>query len=164
MNIYITSGEGHGSTLLSSFDAALKDANVYNYNLITLSSIIPPKSVVIEEKLETKDQEYGHKLYVVKAEARSREAGRFIGAAIGWYFFGEDGRGMFVEHNKIGESKESVEEALNNEVTKSLTDMCKFRNLDFDQNKVNIKSKVVKVTSSASCAMVIAAYKSESWE
>lgn len=83
MNIYISSGKGQGKTLLSAFDAALFDAGVSNYNLLVLSSIIPPGSVIKQQKYKTPDNEYGHRLYVVMSENRSRESGRYIGAAIG---------------------------------------------------------------------------------
>ena len=46
LEIKVVCGVGSGRTILSSFDSALKDAGVYNYNLITLSSIIPPGSKV----------------------------------------------------------------------------------------------------------------------
>ena len=44
----VFSGIGKGETALSAFDAALKQAGVYNYNLICLSSIIPPGAIVKE--------------------------------------------------------------------------------------------------------------------
>ena len=46
MDIKVVCGVGSGKTALSAFDSALKDAGVYNYNLITLSSIIPPDSII----------------------------------------------------------------------------------------------------------------------
>ena len=47
MKIIVTSGTGEGPTSLAAFDAALLDAGVANYNLICLSSIIPPGSMTI---------------------------------------------------------------------------------------------------------------------
>ena len=83
MEINVVCGVGTGKTILSAFDSALKDAGVYNYNLITLSSIIPPGSKVIKAKrYESPPQEYGHKLYVVKAEYRSEEVGKYIAAGV----------------------------------------------------------------------------------
>src|SRR3989338_7464484 len=111
MNIHIVTGKGHGKTLLSAFDAALKDAGTYNYNLIYLSSIIPPGSVVNVSKMQEYTEQYGHRLYVVQAEARSRESGKYIGAALGWYQL-PDGRGVFVEHAEIAETKKAVVENL----------------------------------------------------
>jgi arginine decarboxylase len=42
MQIHVSSGRGEGPTPLAAFDAALRDAGVSNYNLIALSSVIPP--------------------------------------------------------------------------------------------------------------------------
>ena len=43
MNIYVSSGIGYGQTKLAAFDAALNEAGIANFNLIKLSSVIPPK-------------------------------------------------------------------------------------------------------------------------
>jgi pyruvoyl-dependent arginine decarboxylase len=49
MEIPIVAGFGRGETGLSAFDAALGDSGVLNYNLIRLSSVIPPCSTVVED-------------------------------------------------------------------------------------------------------------------
>ena len=57
--ITITKGAGFGSYEKSAFDAALDDAGVANYNLIRLSSVIPPNSdIVIQSGMLTRDQRY----------------------------------------------------------------------------------------------------------
>ena len=162
MNIYITSGKGYGKTPLSAFDAALKGAGVYNYNLITLSSIIPPNTVIRMKKFRSTPAEYGNRLYVVKAEIRSRESGKYIGSALGWYQLA-DGRGVFVEHEEIGETKEAIGANLREEIHKSLTDLCKFRRFPIIKKNMKMKISLVKVEDSPACALVIAVYKSEPW-
>ena len=42
-DITIRTGSGQGHTKLSAFDHALLTAGVANFNLITLSSVIPPR-------------------------------------------------------------------------------------------------------------------------
>ncbi len=163
MTIFITTGQGYGRTLLSAFDAALKDAGVYNYNLVMLSSIIPPASVIKTRVFEANPQEYGNRLYVVKAEMRSRESGKYIGAALGWFQL-EDGRGVFVEHEEIGETKDAVESNLTQDVKRSLSDLCRFRNFRATEADMNMKMSVMKVTDSPASIMVIAVYKSENWQ
>lgn len=163
MVIYITTGKGHGKTLISAFDAALKNAGVYNYNIIKLSSIIPPSSVIKIKKYKANHLSYGDKLYVVKAEYRSRESGKYIGAAIGWYQLA-DGRGVFVEHEEIGETKEAVESNLRQEVKNSLKDLCRFRKYPVVEKKMKSKINIIQVKDSAACVQVIAVFKSEPWE
>jgi arginine decarboxylase len=46
LRIQIATGTGAGPTPLGAFDAALLDAGVANYNLICLSSVIPPASAI----------------------------------------------------------------------------------------------------------------------
>lgn len=162
MNIYVTSGVGLGKTPLSAFDAALKNAGVYNYNLIILSSVIPPNTTIVTKKWKKNDDEHGHKLYVVKAEIRSRESGKYIGSALGWYQL-PDGRGVFVEHEEIGETKESVEANLSEDVRKSLTDLCRSRKYPLNEKSMHIKQSILKVKDSPACALVIGVYKSEGW-
>ncbi len=162
MKIYLTTGVGFGKTPLSAFDSALEDAGVMNFNLITLSSVIPANTEIVYEKLPVKDEEWGNKLYCVKAEMRSRQSGRFIGAALGWYQL-EDGRGVFVEHEETGEVESSVEADLQEEVKRSIMDLCKNRNLEFDENRMGIKIRTTQVKDLPASVIVIAAYKSEDW-
>lgn len=162
MKIYLTTGVGFGKTPISAFDAALKDAGVYNFNLITLSSVIPPDSEVVFGNFPVKENEWGNKLYVVKAEMRSRASGRFIGAALGWYQM-EGGRGVFVEHEEIGETEESVRLSLAEEVKGSIMDLCKARDIEFDEKQMGSKIRITQVKEQPASVLVIAAYKSEGW-
>lgn len=162
MNIYITTGKGHGKTLLSAFDTALFDAGVSNYNLIFLSSIIPPGSKVIVKKFKTDPKEYGHRLYVVQAEIRSREAGEYIGASVGWFQV-EDGSGVFVEHKRIGETEENVKADLSEDVHRSIFDLCHNRNFPYEERKVNFETSIIKVENSPASALVTAVFQSEPW-
>lgn len=163
MNIYVVKGVGVGKTALSSFDAALKDVGVYNYNLIQLSSIIPPDSHVSKAKqYKTPEEEYGYKLYVVKAEMRSQETGKYIAAGIGWYQFG-DGRGLFVEHELIGETKVAIESEMEFRITNSLKDLCQFRNIKFEVSKFNSSISVAKVEDHPTCVLALSIYQSEGW-
>lgn len=163
MNIIISPGKGLGKTLLSAFDAALFDAGVSNYNLLILSSIIPPGAVIKQQKYRTPDSEYGHRLYVVLSENRSRESGRYIGAAIGWCQE-EDGRGVFVEHHFTENSDRAVRSQLKEEVRRSLSDLCRLRGFSFSQKKMNIKMSVAKVTDAPASVLVVAVYQPESWD
>lgn len=162
MDILLTTGKGVGKTPIAAFDTALKDAGVQNYNLIYLSSVIPPKSKIKFEKLPENPKEWGNRLYIVKAEMRSRQSGKYIGAALGWVQW-EDGRGIFVEHEETGETKEAVEANLKAEVEKSLTHMCRTRGVPIDKKKFHTKICTTKVTDLPASVIVVAVYKSEKW-
>ena len=159
----MSAGKGEGKTLLSAFDGALFDAGISNYNLLVLSSIIPPGAIVKQHKYTTLDSEYGHRLYVVMSDNRSRESGRFIGSALGWTQE-SDGRGVFVEHHFTENSEEAVRSQLEDEVNRSLSDLCHQRKYSYSKEKMNIKMSVAKVTDKPACVLVVAVYKAEPWE
>lgn len=163
MDIKIVKGAGQASTPLSAFDAALKDAGVYNYNLITLSSVIPPGSKVQKaERFETPVNEWGHKLYCVMAEERSNEAGKFIAAGVGWYQL-DDGRGLFVEHHLIGDTQVAVESELHFRIKNSLKDLCTFRDIDFEDERRRMEVSIDQVKGHPASVLVMAVYQSEGW-
>ena len=162
MDIFITSGIGYGKTPLSAFDAALKDAGVHNFNLIYISSIIPSDSSIKVKKFKATRKQYGDRLYVVRAENRSRESGKCIGAALGWYQL-NNGKGVFVEHEEIGETEGAVESNLTAEIKKSLTDLCRSRGFPHAEKRMQMKMRILKVTDSSACVLVVAIYKSYLW-
>lgn len=163
MVIKVVKGAGEASTPLSAFDAALKDAGVYNYNLITLSSVIPPHSVIEkQEAYQTPDGEWGHKLYCVMAEERSDRTGKFIAAGVGWYVL-EDGRGLFVEHHMVGDTQSVVDHAIKLRIESSLKDLCKFRDIKWENEKMDFEVSTIEVKSNPASVLVIAVYQSEGW-
>lgn len=162
MKITITSGKGTGETLLSAFDAALFDCGVSNYNLLYLSSIIPPQTTIVTEKYKTPEEEYGNRLYVVKAEKRSSVQGEWLGAAVGWYQRADNG-GVFVEHSATGNSEKQVREILQSDINRSLTDLSRLRKFTFEQKDFHIQMEVAQVLAHPTCVISMAIYKAESW-
>jgi arginine decarboxylase len=165
VEIQLVAGVGRARTLLSSFDAALKCCGVLNYNLIPLSSVIPPQSAIVPVERYTQptsEDEHGHRLYVVKADARSDEPGRAVGAAIGWYLWGDD-RGVFVEHELVGVSRAGVEAELRCRVVDSLADLCAFRDVPFRPGNVGMRVTSADVDGTPTTALVLAVYQAEGW-
>ncbi len=156
MQIKITYGTGQGLTNLSSFDNALYDAGIANYNLIKLSSVIPKNSKVITKKLDWNNKEYGNKLYVVLSRCTESTMGKEAWAGLGWISEDHTGKGLFVEHK--GSSKKEVKELIN----KSLESIKKYRKEE--HGKVNIKTRGIKCKDKPVCSIVCAVYKSEGWK
>src|SRR3990167_8246372 len=106
MKIAVASGIGTGPTKLAAFDAALNAAGVANYNLIRLSSIIPPKSKITVSRgpIKTQPGQWGDRLYVVMAEIRIDTPNAEAWAGIGWVQDKKTGKGMFVEHDGKNEA------------------------------------------------------------
>ena len=86
MNIQISAGTIAGPTKLSAFDSALNASGVANYNLIRLSSIIPPASKIQAQPgpISLLPGEWGDRLYVVMADMRVDTPNQEAWAGIGW--------------------------------------------------------------------------------
>ena len=164
MRIEVVLGTGIGETTLSAFDAALCLMGIGNYNLITLSSIVPPKSEIVRvKKHKALESEWGNKLFVVKADIRSEMAGNSIAAGLGWYQW-ENGRGMFVEHDSIADNIEEVEVRVRSRIRKSLNDLCQNRGFIFDEEMIQMAISSIEVKDKPACALAIAVYESEGWK
>jgi arginine decarboxylase len=165
MNIFVAGGVGEGSTLLSAFDNALAQINILNFNLLILSSVIPPGSVVQQvDKLPDGaiSGQFGDRLYVVRAECRGKKQGEVLGSIVGWYQF-QDGRGLFTEHELVGTSETEVSIALREEMVNTLRDLCTVRNVEFDLARVGSKLVVTTVQDKPQCALVVAVYEANQW-
>ncbi|OGO06836.1 MAG: hypothetical protein A2Y73_03300 [Chloroflexi bacterium RBG_13_56_8] len=156
MRIYLSAGRGEGPTPLAAFDAALRDAGVANYNLICLSSVIPPNSEIVRSKFESSQDEYGHQLYVVMARMNEQIPGKTAWAGLGWTQDPKDGRGLFVELH--GSDGVGVERRIHT----TLESMMSARSYAYGP----IQSEVVGVEchDRPVCALVIAVYKSKGWD
>lgn len=157
MIIKISSAFQDGSTELSAFDAALHASGVADRNLLRLSSVIPEGSIikVLDGPIEDTPGQWGDRLYVVYAEARTSVHNEEAWAGIGWVQSEEDGRGLFVEHE--GNSKSQVERDIQN----TLKDLMKTRGVDFGK----IHTKIVGGTCKDKpvCALVVAVYQASDW-
>jgi arginine decarboxylase len=155
MKIIITTGVAEGPTSVAAFDAALRQAGVENYNLISLSSIIPPDSTIERGAFVTPFNEYGHRLYVVMARCDADVIGTEAWAGVGWTQEPEDGRGLFVELH--APSKQAVEEA----IEASLVSMMESRGHQY--NPIQSAITGIECRGDPVCAVVIAVYQSQGW-
>ncbi len=76
--LYICSGVGRGSTLLNAFDNALISVGIGNYNLLKVSSIVPPGAQIVNKI----DIEPGSLLPVAYGYLSSDEDGKIISSAV----------------------------------------------------------------------------------
>jgi arginine decarboxylase len=160
MKIHITSGLGSGPTKLAAFDAALNRAGVSNYNLIRLSSIIPPESqlTIHDTGLDgaVLPGEWGDRLYVVMAEMRADIPGVEVWAGIGWVQDKKSGKGLFVEHEGASE------EAVRRDITQSLETLMKTRGQEL--GTIQMKIAGCACTDQPVCALVVATYQAAGWQ
>ena len=92
--IRVVTGTGTGPTETASYDAALAAANVHNYNLVTVSSVIPADATV--EAVDTAPDlgPAGNRLTVVEAR-ETVSTGEPASAVLGWAT--GSGPGLFYE-------------------------------------------------------------------
>ena len=157
--ITVTWGVGSGPTEISAFDKALFDAGIAQYNLIYLSSIIPPGATVVTEKHQPKNFDYGNRLYSVMAKNVS-DVEESVWAGLGWLVDLKSGKGIFVEH--IAPSKDGVLLEINH----SINAMRQYRNsLDNDINHkiVGISRQDKNSDCSYLCALVCAVFEITPW-
>jgi arginine decarboxylase len=98
--IWVSRGTGTGPTQLAAFDQALQGAGLADYNLIRLSSVIPPNAVVREtSSLDIATAAHGDVAYCVYAEAHASVPGEEAWAGVAWADHHDNtGAGLFVEH------------------------------------------------------------------
>lgn len=153
LDITVRTGSGQGRTLLSAFDGALQGAGVGDFNLVTLSSVIPTGSR-IRMVGGTLEGAHGDVLFCVRAEAYAEHPGERAWAGIGWCVDAE-GAGLFVEHH--GGSEESVME----QIELSLADMKASRRGAYGEVQTAVAS--AHCVDLPACAVVVAAYRVSPW-
>lgn len=157
MNIEVISSKGEGPTELAAFDKALINAGIPNFNLLYLSSVIPPNSNVFKKTTASKlNAQWGDKLYVVMAQARTSQRHQEAWAGIGWVQDLESGKGLLVEHE--GHYEEEVKE----NIKKSLGALVLNRDSEF--GPINMSVGGIKCMSESVCALVVAVFEPESWK
>jgi arginine decarboxylase len=158
VKLYVAKSIGRGSTELAAFDAALVGAGVANFNIIRLSSVIPPDGDVVEvERCPFAQQgAWGDRLYAVYAEQRTSIPGEQVWAGIGWSQDLETGRGLFVEHEGIREHH------VREQIQASLHDLQAIRGLDLGPTHASVVGAMC--TGAPACALVICGYTTEPWQ
>lgn len=153
--IVVARGIGRGPTELAAFDAALRDAGVANYNLLCLSSVIPPGSRIERSRWETPAEHWGHRLYVVLSQARSAQPGETVHAGIGWVQDQAGGQGLFVELHDSDLAR------LRDDLASTLGAMQRGRGIDFGPVHTEIASATCE--QEPVCALVAAVYAPQAW-
>jgi arginine decarboxylase len=158
MNIHVASGIGSGPTKLAAFDASLQMAGVANFNLIRLSSIVPPSSNIIEHEgpVARNLGTWGDRLYVVMADHRVDTPNAEAWAGIGWVQDQKTGEGLFVEHE--GASQATVKR----DIEQSLQSLMATRGMEF--GPVNMKVTGITCVHAPVCALVIATFQASGWK
>ncbi|MGH7550090.1 MAG: pyruvoyl-dependent arginine decarboxylase [Gemmatimonadota bacterium] len=105
----LTRGVGRHREKLASFELALRDAGIAEYNLVRVSSIFPPECKLIPRKEGLPKLLPGQVLYTVIAESATSEPNRLIAASIGMAIPRDRTRyGYLSEHHSYGETDQKA--------------------------------------------------------
>jgi arginine decarboxylase len=103
--IFFTNGVGVHKDRLSSFELALRDAGIEKANLVTVSSIFPPRCKEISRKEGEKLIKPGQIVHCVMARQDTNEPNRLIAASIGLARPADPEKyGYLSEHHSYGET------------------------------------------------------------
>ena len=107
--IFFTSGVGVHKEKLNSFEMALRDAKIAQYNLVRISSIFPPNCEVVDRDEGTKFLLPGQVVFCVLSEVSSNEPSRRVGATIGVAMPADRNHyGYISEHHAFGQSEKQM--------------------------------------------------------
>lgn len=146
--VRIVWGAGTGPTELAAYDAALADANVHEYNLVHVSSVIPADATVEVVGTAPDLGPAGNQLTVVEASSTAPGPDH-IAAGLGWAT-GDDA-GIIYEAD--GEDETAVRETLKT----GLDAGCAIRDRHFTDQRFQTMTTTVEPGTFAAVA-VLAAY------
>jgi len=108
---FLTKGLGCHKERLPAFEAALRDAGIATYNLVSVSSILPPGCKKISQKKGLKLLKPGQIVFVVLSRNETNEPNRLIGASIGCAIPADSNTyGYLSEHHSFGQTEEKAGE------------------------------------------------------
>lgn len=146
--IHVVSGAGTAPTAKAAYDTALADANLHNYNLVSVSSVVPADAEVVDVDAAPDLGPAGNRLFVVEARAETVGPGR-IAAGLAWAT--GPGPGLFYEAD--AESEAEVRARLE----AGLAAGCDLREWSFDAESFRVETAEAD-PGEHTCVVALAAY------
>ncbi len=104
---FLTKGVGIHKEKLTSFEMALRDASIEKFNLVHVSSILPPNCKRISREEAFRELKPGQIVFCVMSENATNEPNRLIAAAIGCAIPADSfHHGYIAEHHAFGQTEE----------------------------------------------------------
>ncbi len=109
--VFFTKGVGKSRDYLSSFESALRDAGIAQFNIVSVSSIFPPGCKIITKSEGLKLLKPGQVLFCVMSRIASDEPNRLIAASVGCAIPKDKKKyGYLSEHHAFGQTDEKAGE------------------------------------------------------
>src|SRR5258705_267067 len=109
---FLTKGVGRHKEKLTSFEMALRDAHLANFNLVRVSSIFPPHCELVDREEGLSLMKPGQVVFAVIVESATNEPSRLVAASIGVAMPADlSHHGYISEHHSYGQNEVSRGEA-----------------------------------------------------
>ena len=142
--VFFTKGVGRHKEKLTSFEMALRDAGIAEYNLVRVSSILPPGCKIIKPERGLEALLPGQIVHCVMSENKTNEPGRLISAAIGYAVPANDRYGYISEHHDFGRINKNIAD-YSEDLAASM--LATTLGIEFDPNKdYDERKKVYKMS------------------
>ena len=130
---FLTKGVGRHKEKLASFEDALRNAGIAEYNLVTVSSIFPPQCKMITRREGLKSLSPGQIVYCVMSRADTNEPHRHVAASVGVAIPKDRSQyGYLSEHHSHGQTDEQAGEYAEDLAAQMLATIL---DVDFDPDK-----------------------------
>jgi arginine decarboxylase len=158
--LFLTRGVGHDREKLKSFEYALENAGVARFNLVSVSSIIPPGCKIIPREKGLNHLCDGQIVFGVFAKCSSNERRRLISASVGCALpFDRKTYDYISEHDTYGQTAEEAGDYAEDLAASMLAGAL---GLPFDQEKNwnerkqiwKISQKIVRTTNMTQTTLV----------
>ncbi len=159
--IFFTRGVGRGESQLTSFENALRDAHIAQYNLVSISSIFPPNCEVVSVQEGLKSLGDGQIIFTVLARNSSDELNRMVSSAIGYAIPKDRNRwGYLSEHHSFGQTEKVAgffAEKLAAEMLASTMGLQEELKWDEERNEYVLSDKILTTKNICATGVVLKA-------
>lgn len=163
---FFTKGVGKHKTRLQSFEAALRSAGIERFNLVRVSSILPPQCRIISRGRGLAKMKPGQIVHVVLAEASTNEPSRLVGAGVGLAVPAEGEQyGYIAEHHGYGMTRPKLSDFVEDMAATMLATTLAIEfdpETDYDERKevYHMSGKIVRTRA---CVQTAEGDKSGLW-
>lgn len=107
--MFNTKGVGRHKHELQSFEMALRDAGIEKFNLVSVSSILPPGCKIVSREEGLRELHPGQVVFLVMSRNSTNEPNRMVAASIGVAVPAEGSQyGYISEYHSFGANAESA--------------------------------------------------------
>ncbi len=156
--VFFVKGAGRHKERLHSFEDALRNAGIEKFNLVRVSSILPPHCRIVQPKNGLKKLKPGQVVFCVMADNSTNEPNRIVSAAIGCAIPADRStHGYISEHHSFGMVNKRVKDYAEDLAASMLASTLGVgfdadKNYDEKKEIFRMSGKIVKTLSIAQTA------------